>query len=136
VAPGKFITFFYAILDARERRLTYENAGHCAELPIKSTGQTEQMQGQGGVLGVESKWTYVDFSLEISTGDRLPLFTDGVTEAASQKEVEFGYEGITNAAGTATSSAVELKGRIMKEVADFCRGEFRDDVTLVVACIR
>jgi sigma-B regulation protein RsbU (phosphoserine phosphatase) len=77
-----------------------------------------------------------DFSLEISTGDRLLLFTDGVTEAANQKEVEFGYEGITNAAGTASSSAVELKGRIMKEVADLCYGEFRDDVTLIVACIR
>jgi serine phosphatase RsbU (regulator of sigma subunit) len=59
-----------------------------------------------------------------------------VTEAANQQEVEFGYKGITNAAGTATTSGVELKERIMKEVADFCYGEFRDDVTLVVACIR
>ena len=50
VAPGKFITFFYAILDARERKVISENAGRCAGLLIKSNGQVEQMQGQGVVL--------------------------------------------------------------------------------------
>jgi serine phosphatase RsbU (regulator of sigma subunit) len=59
-----------------------------------------------------------------------------VTEAADQKEVEFGYEGIIRAAGSATGSAAELKAKIMKEVAAFSHGDFRDDVTVVVACIR
>ena len=136
VAPGKFITFFYAILDARERKVISENAGRCAGLLIKSNGQVEQMQGQGGVLGVKPTWTYADFSLPLAAGDRLLVFTDGVTEAADQKEVEFGHEGIANAAGTATGSAAELKAKIMKEVTAFSHGEFRDDVTLVVACIR
>ncbi len=34
------------------------------------------------------------------------------------------------------SSSAELKSKIMKAVEEFCHGEFRDDVTLVVACIR
>ncbi|HEY4979927.1 MAG TPA: PP2C family protein-serine/threonine phosphatase, partial [Candidatus Acidoferrum sp.] len=136
VAPGKFITFFYAILDVGNHTLTYENAGHCAGIRMKSNGETEQMRGQGGVLGVFAEWTYADFSLALSPGDRLLFFTDGVMEAENQNEVEFGYEGITKAAGIDCSSASELKGKIMKGVTDYCHGEFRDDVTLVVACIR
>lgn len=38
VAPGKFITFFYAILNAGDRTLVYENAGHCAGLLLKRNG--------------------------------------------------------------------------------------------------
>lgn len=136
VAPGKFITFFYTILDVGNHTLTYENAGHCAGIRMKSNGETEQMRGQGGVLGVFAGWTYADFSLALSPGDRLLFFTDGVMEAENQNEVEFGYEGITKAAGSDCSSASELKGKIMKGVTDYCHGEFRDDVTLVVACIR
>jgi sigma-B regulation protein RsbU (phosphoserine phosphatase) len=136
VAPGKFITFFYAILDVGKRTLTYENAGHCAGLLVKTGGQTEHMRGQGGVLGVDPDWTYADCTLALSAGDRLLFFTDGVTEAENQQEEEFGYEGVIRAATTGPSSAAELKTRVMKEVAEYCRGEFRDDVTLVVACIQ
>lgn len=136
VAPGKFITFFYAILDARNHTLTYENAGHCAGLLVTNNGQTEQLRGQGGVLGVQPEWTYADSTLALAPGDRLLFFTDGVTEAENQKEEEFGYQGIAAAAGTGPSSAAELKCRIMRAVEEFCHGEFRDDVTLVVACIR
>ncbi len=136
VAPGKFITFFYAILDARNRTLTYENAGHCAGLLMMSSGQTEQMRGPGGVLGVQPEWTYADSTLALAPGDRLLFFTDGVTEAENEKETEFGYERITEAAGSDSSSATEIKSRIMRAVTEFCHGEFRDDVTLVVVCIR
>ena len=136
VAPGKFITFFYAILDARTRTLTYENAGYCAGLLMKNNGETEQLRGQGGVLGVRPEWTYADSTLALAQGDRLLFFTDSVTEAENTKEEEFGYQGIANAAGTGPSSSAELKSKIMKAVEEFCHGEFRDDVALVVACIR
>jgi phosphoserine phosphatase RsbU/P len=136
VAPGKFITFFYAILDARNHTLTYENAGHCAGLLMRNNGQTEHLCGQGGVLGVQPERTYADSSVALASGDRLRFFTDGVTEAENQKDEEFGYQGIAKAAGTGPSSAAELKSKIMRAVEELCHGEFRDDVTLVVACIR
>jgi sigma-B regulation protein RsbU (phosphoserine phosphatase) len=79
---------------------------------------------------------YADSTLALAPGDRLLFFTDGVTEAENTKEEEFGYRGIANAAGTGPSSSAELKRKIMKAVEEFCHGEFRDDVTPVVACIR
>jgi hypothetical protein len=63
-------------------------------------------------------------------------FSPTASPAENTKEEEFGYRGIANAAGTGPSSSAELKSKIMKAVEEFCHGEFRDDVTPVVACIR
>jgi phosphoserine phosphatase RsbU/P len=135
VAPGKFITFFYAVLDARRRTLIYENAGHCPALLLHSAGSPESLCGQGGVLGVASEWTYTDAMTQLAPGDRLLLFTDGVTEAANQEAIEFGPERIVQAAGPGGISAAETKRRVLEEVAKFCHGDFHDDVTLLVAAV-
>jgi phosphoserine phosphatase RsbU/P len=136
VAPDKFITFFYAILDARRRTLIYENAGHCPALLLHGAGSADSLCGQGGVLGVDPEWTYADSTKQLVAGDRLLLFTDGVTEAENQEAVEFGSERIVKVAGPSGSSAAETKKRVMEEVTKFCNGEFCDDVTLVVAAVR
>jgi sigma-B regulation protein RsbU (phosphoserine phosphatase) len=136
VASDKFITFFYAIVDARRRTLIYENAGHCPALLLHAASSPDSLCGQGGVLGVDPEWTYADSTKQLVSGDRLLLFTDGVTEAENQQAVEFGSERIVQVAGPSGSSAAETKRRVMEEVAKFCNGEFRDDVTLVVAAIR
>jgi phosphoserine phosphatase RsbU/P len=136
VAPGKFITFFYAILDARNLTLTYENAGHCPGLLLRANGSSEFLSGKGGVLGVIPEWSYADSTARLHSGDRLLIFTDGVTEAQNAQAVEFGFDRIISAAGPADSSAADTKRRVMEEVAKFCNNEFGDDVTLVVAAIR
>ena len=136
VAPGKFITFFYAILDAQNRTLTYENAGHCPGLLLRAAGSSESLCGHGGVLGVLPEWAYTDSSVQLNSGDRLLFFTDGVTEAQNPQAVEFGYDRIAQAAGPARSSAADTKRRVMEDVTKFCNSEFADDVTLVVVAIR
>ncbi len=135
VASDKFITFFYAIVDVRRRTLVYENAGHCPALLLHAASSPDSLCGQGGVLGVDPEWTYADSTKQLVSGDRLLFFTDGVTEAENQQAVEFGAERIVEVAGPSGSSAAETKRRVMEEVAKFCNGEFRDDVTLVVAAI-
>ncbi len=136
VAPGKFITFFYAILDTQNRVLTYENAGHCPALLLRADGSSESLSGHGGVLGVVPEWTYADSTVELYPGDRLLFFTDGVTEAQDGQAVEFGYGRLVQAAGPANSSAAETKNLVMEQVAKFCRNDLADDVTLVVAAMR
>lgn len=98
VAPGKFITFFYAILNVAERTLHYENAGHCPAVLVKATGGAELLPGGGAVLGVMPDWQYKDFSVPLHAGDRLLLYTDGLTEAANAQNEEFGIERIIQSA--------------------------------------
>ena len=57
--------------------------------------------------------TYADSKKELAAGDRLLLFTDGVTQAENHRVVEFGAERIVQVAGPAGSSAAETKRRVI-----------------------
>jgi phosphoserine phosphatase RsbU/P len=135
VAPGKFITFFYGILDGQKKTLTYESAGHCPGILVHAGGQTELLSGQGGVLGVQPEWTYHDLMIRLASGDRLLLYTDGVSEAANKEAEEFGHQRIAAAAASARASTADCQRRAMEEVIKFCGGEFGDDVTLLAAAV-
>lgn len=135
IAPGKFITFFYAVLDTRERTLSFENAGHSPGLLLKKAGQVEVLVGDGAVLGLLPDWSYKGSVARVDAGDRLLLFTDGVTEAANPQEEEFGEERLIQAVRSDNGTAAHLQHRIMEQVTQFCGGDFHDDATLLVAAI-
>ncbi len=135
LAPGKFITLFYGVLDAERRTLTYESAGHCPALLLKKPGHVEALRGEGAVLGVLPDWTYRDSVAPLSAGDRLLLYTDGVTEAENQAGEEFGEERLVQAAHLANGSAENTQRKIMEEVSHFCGANFADDATLMVVTL-
>jgi sigma-B regulation protein RsbU (phosphoserine phosphatase) len=135
VAAGKFVTFFSAVLDAEKRTLTYENAGHCPGLLLRINGAVESLVGGGAVLGVLPDWTYKDFSVGLNPGDRLLLFTDGITEAENTQLEEFGESRLLEAARAPHESALDIQRKIMQHVSSFCAGNFRDDATLIVVAI-
>ena len=132
IASGKFVTFFYAVLDAGARTLTYENAGHSPGLLLRSNGTTETLQGGGAVLGALPDWTYQDYTAQLQPGDQLLLSTDGITEAENAQLEEFGDERLLEAARGSHGSALEVQRAIMQQVTAFCGGNFRDDATLLV----
>ena len=132
IASGKFVTFFYAVLDADARTLTYENAGHSPGLLLRSDGTTETLPGGGAVLGALPDWTYQDYTVQLQPGDQLLLSTDGITEAENAKLEEFGEERLLEAARARHGSALEVQRAIMQQVTTFCGGNFRDDATLLV----
>jgi phosphoserine phosphatase RsbU/P len=132
IASGKFVTFFYAVLDADARTLTYENAGHLPGLLLRSNGTAETLQGGGAVLGALPDWNYQDYTAQLQPGDQLLLSTDGITEAENAKLEEFGDERLLEAARARHRSALEVQRAIMQQVTTFCGGNFRDDATLVV----
>ena len=132
IASGKFVTFFYAVLDADARTLTYENAGHSPGLLLRSEGTTETLPGGGAVLGALPDWTYQDYTVQLQPGDQLLLSTDGITEAENAQLEEFGEERLLQAARARNGSALEVQRAIMQQVTAFCGGNFRDDATLLV----
>ena len=135
IASGKFVTFFYAVLDADARTLTYENAGHSPGLLLRGNGTTETLQGGGAVLGALPDWTYQDYTAQLQSGDQLLLSTDGITEAENANLEEFGEERLLEAARARHESALEAQRAIMQQVTAFCGGNFRDDATLLVVRI-
>jgi phosphoserine phosphatase RsbU/P len=131
IATGKFVTFLYAILDGDERSFQYCNAGHLYPILV-SRGSVGMLEQGGAVLGVFPAWTYEDSVIDLKAGDRLLLFTDGITEASDTNGLEFEETRIAAfAKANATLSASELGNRLLAQVTDFCGAHFQDDATLL-----
>jgi sigma-B regulation protein RsbU (phosphoserine phosphatase) len=132
IATGKIVTFFYGILDGNARTFQYCNAGNPWPVLV-SRGLTSMLEKGGAVLGVFPSWVYEDATIELWPGDRLLLFTDGITEASDPDEQEFGEEKVAEfARKNSTHSASELNSRLLAHVSSFCGDHFQDDATVVV----
>src|SRR5208282_123865 len=89
---GKFITFFYGVLDSARRRFSYTNAGHCQPILVRPNGECLRVNHGGVVLGVFPDWEYREEFIDLQPGDRLAIFTDGITEISNAADEEFGEQ--------------------------------------------
>ena len=130
---GKFISFFYAVLDGVDNRLTYCNAGHNPPLLIKTDGTCTELEAAGAVLGLFPHWLYEQSEVQMRSGDKLLLFTDGLVDACNADEVSFGEHNlIPIARENPSSGAEELMGLLMSAASQHSGGHFQDDASLIV----
>jgi len=130
---GKFISFFYAVLDSVDNRLTYCNAGHNPPLLIRVDGTSTELKAAGAVLGQFPRWLYEQSQLRMRSGDRLLLFTDGLVEACNANEEAFGEQNLIRIAGdNPGSSALDLMGLLMRAAGQHSGEHFQDDASLIV----
>jgi phosphoserine phosphatase RsbU/P len=133
VAEGRFISFFYCVVDTELGTLTYANAGHYPPILVRASGDLERLAAGGAVLGVLPDVTYAQGEIAVRPGDRLVLFTDGITEAHDGADEQFGEERLEAAVTSNRScSAPALQARLSEAVAAFAGGQFQDDATLIV----
>ena len=136
IAADRFVTFFCGVLDAASRTFRYCNAGHPYPILV-SSGAVRTLDQGGAVLGVFPAWTYQNSSVDLSSGDRLLLFTDGITEAEGQQGEEFGMEKVAAfAKAHAANSAAKMNQQLLAEVTEFCGARFQDDATLLVLAVK
>jgi phosphoserine phosphatase RsbU/P len=133
LADDKFVTLFYGILDAEARTLRYSTAGHLPPLLVRGDGTHDTLREGGAVLGVFRDWDYQEGRIALSPGDRIYLFTDGITEATGANGEEFGETGVLQVAiRERACSAGEIRERLLGEVRQFCDSQFNDDATLLL----
>jgi serine phosphatase RsbU (regulator of sigma subunit) len=94
---SRYVTLFYGELDPRARRLVYVNAGHVPPFLVRAAGGEERLRSGGPVLGLLEEVTLEPGEVELGTGDLLAAVTDGVTEATSPADQEFGDERVRQA---------------------------------------
>jgi phosphoserine phosphatase RsbU/P len=133
LALGKFVTFFYCVIDTSARTLIYSNAGHCFPLLHRARGNAEFL-GEGGiVLGIFPDSKYGDVTVQFDPGNKVLLFTDGITEATNTRDEEYGEARLRQRLDVDSSSeTAALHYKLMQEISDFCLGNFADDATLVL----
>lgn len=130
---GKFISFFYGVLDAKENRLTYCNAGHNPPWLIRRDGSSLELQSQGAVLGQFPQWSYRQSELRLGIGDELLLFTDGLAEADNANEELFGESRMVRVAQEHLGlSARDVMAALLNAASQHCGGQFQDDASIIV----
>jgi len=133
IAEGRFISFFYGLVDNDEGTLTYTNAGHFPPLLVRADGRVERLATGGAVLGVFPDGAYEQERITTQSGDRLVLYTDGITEARNAADEEFGEAQLIDlVVANRACSAPSLQARVAGAVASFSESRFRDDATLIV----
>jgi sigma-B regulation protein RsbU (phosphoserine phosphatase) len=86
--PDMFITLLYGVLNVRERTFSFANAGHMPPLYVSSSNhQVSEMMLSGMPLGIVPEYRYEQFDMQLETGDRMLLYSDGVTEARDGSEL-------------------------------------------------
>jgi phosphoserine phosphatase RsbU/P len=136
IAADKFVTFCYCTIDTIDNRLSYATAGHCPPILFHKSGEAAPLKEGGAPLGIFPNRSFDDAGLRLERGDRLVLYTDGLTEAMDPDEQEFGERRLLELGSrTIALSAAEMLAAIKKEVVSFCNGNFHDDFTLVVVAV-
>jgi sigma-B regulation protein RsbU (phosphoserine phosphatase) len=92
--PNRYATVFYAELDPATRRLAYVNGGHIPPYRVTARGDEDRLFTGGPALGVIEDASYEAGEVVLESGDLVAMVTDGVTEAASPEDQEFGDEGV------------------------------------------
>ncbi len=89
----QYITAFYAIYDRSDRKLTFTNAGHPRGLFYRgSKGKVMALDTFGLFLGISDNIEYEEKSITVESGDRLLLYTDGISELKDSSGEEFGEQ--------------------------------------------
>jgi len=133
VASGKFVTFCYCQIDLARRTITHANAGHNPPILARADGRVERLSAGGTPLGVFADAPYEQAQTRLAAGDRLVLFTDGITEAQDASNEEFGDERLVSLVVERRALAPQpLQASIFDTVNAFTGGTFQDDATLIV----
>lgn len=127
-----YATLFYAEYHSASGRLCYANCGHLPGLLLHGT-QVEKLLPANTVIGLFDEWECSVSETTMAEGDILVLYTDGVTEATSHSEEEFGESRLIDAViKNRHLSAQNLAQAISSEVLEFGGGKQNDDITVTV----
>jgi serine phosphatase RsbU (regulator of sigma subunit) len=138
IPSNRLITLFYGELDMATGRLRYVNAGHNPPYRLVGDGAVERLTATGMALGIVPSADFEARETRLHSGDRVFLFTDGITEAFDLHDVEYGEPRLEAylAAGHGASDQ-ELIDGVRADVMAFCgSAPPKDDMTLMVVARR
>jgi PAS domain S-box-containing protein len=139
IAPdGFYFTMAAGRFVQRGRRMTFAAAGHPPAMLV-SGGELRLLDSQSGILGclAETAPSESADEIDLTSGDRLVLYTDGLTEVFNQSDDMLGVEGLEGLVRESAKRALpEMRQAILDGVAAWRHGPLADDLSLVIVELR
>ena len=131
-----FVTYFMLILNIRTGEMQYTNAGHNPPFIISDGNVIKLEMTEGIILGCMDDFDFSSKKVHLNIGDKLYLYTDGVTEAFDLKSELFGEPRLLSfLTSKGSGSVVDLVKDSFAEVAEYSKGAPQsDDITLLAIC--
>jgi phosphoserine phosphatase RsbU/P len=133
IPSNRLITLFYGELDTATGRLAYVNSGHNPPFLFGAGLPPARLAANAMALGITLDTEFATMTVDLATGDRLVLYTDGVTEAEDPRDREFGEARLEAwLQANREETGRRLIDGVIKEVLEHCGGARpRDDMTLM-----
>lgn len=130
-ATHQFITLFYAVYNSQTHKLTYVSAGHPGAVRVSRGSAPVILNGTGLPIGVGDEYEHQ--TVHLQGGDRIYLYSDGVTEAMNAERMLFGTDRLLSSLSTASEVPLtESISRIQTEIARWRGGASpRDDISIL-----
>jgi len=130
--PERFATVFYGVYDGATRMLTFANAGHSPPMLVRG-GECIRLGSLTAPAGLLPALPSLENRVQLLSGDRLLIFSDGIPEAENENEQEFGDNRLLEAlASFGQGTAEELCEDVVNRVCSHAGGQRQsDDITLI-----
>lgn len=130
-----YFTIAYGIINSRTGSVTISQAGHPPPLWLKSGSKCVETVSNGGVpIGMMPGMTYENITIQLQPGDRLFLYSDGVTESENDAAEMFGEKRLESLLESTFDSSLEtMISLVEQEIIGWTGADvFEDDVTYLV----
>src|SRR4051794_599179 len=129
----KYATVFYSLLDDNGK-LSYVNAAHCPPIIVRAGGERVELAATGMPVGMLEAAEFEVGECNLEPGDKLVIYSDGVTEAQNNAAQFFGKKRLREAvSGRHGQSCRVVHDAIQNAVTAFTEGAPQsDDITVVV----
>ena len=129
----KYATVFCCLLD-RDGNFSYVNAAHCPAEIIRASGDRIELAATGMPVGLIDAASFSVAHERLVSGDKVLVYTDGITEAQNTRGEFFGKRRLVEiAAAHSAGTAASLHDAVQEAVTAFTEGATQsDDITLVV----
>ncbi len=129
----KFFTIFYMVLNTQTGQLCYSNAGHPPAVILHPNKQLELLQNGGTVIGINESFPFEEEQKILELGDKIILYTDGVTEYQNHNEEFFGAQRLYEFLEKVKHESVDfIVDGLSKELREFGNGALPiDDVSVM-----
>ncbi len=130
-ATETFATVFFGMLDRRDGRLIYCNAGHPASVVVRPGGDVAALPATSPLIGAFADFAFRNAEAHLSCDDVLFLYTDGLTDARDGGRL-FGEERLFEVIGdSCRATPAEMVTRVVERVVEFAGDGLRDDLAVL-----